>query len=261
VEALRYEASGRRGGARGVTRDEQTAAVPAGVRASLDEETAVLAEARGLIASDDVQGIPTDLRDAINNLNGIIAEASEAQLVAGLAATVESARASAAIIEDSAQGVPAIFAELEKLAATAGALELDTLVSEATNTLNSIDRLVGSQSTQDLPASLSAALDQMRLFLAEVREGGAVTNVNATLASASEAAQAIEEAAASFPALAAQARALVSQSDAVLQTYGDRSRFNSELLAALRDIQEAADSVSDLARAIQRNPNSLLTGR
>ena len=37
-------------------------------------------------------------------------------------------------------------------------------------------------------------------------------------------------------------------------------RYNSAL-ATLRDIQEASDAISSLARTIERNPNSLLIGR
>ena len=53
--------------------------------------------------------------------------------------------------------------------------------------LNSIDALIGSDTTADLPQSVSAALDEVRLFLGEVRAGGAIENVNAALASASAA--------------------------------------------------------------------------
>lgn len=108
---------------------------------------------------------------------------------------------------------------------------------------------------------MNAALDEMRGFLAEVRAGGAVENVNAALASANAAARAVEDAVSTLPALAARANRLVAQSEAVIESYSERSRFGAETLQTLRDIQEAADAVSALSRQIQRNPNSLLTGR
>lgn len=261
LEALIDETTATLGVVSGYIADENTAALPGALVASLDETTALIAEARALVASDDVAAIPGELRTTIAGLNAIIAEATEERIVAQLAAAVDSAAASAASVQDAASGLPGIVRELENLAQQANELEVDALVTEATRVLNTIDTLFSSDATQDLPASLSASLDELRLFLAEVREGGAINNVNAALASANEAAQAIEQAAASLPALAAQAQNLMARTDNVVQTYGDRSRFNAETLSALRDIQEAADAVSALARAIQRNPNSLLTGR
>ncbi len=223
--------------------------------------TALIEEGRTLIASEDIAAMPAELRGVVTRLNGIITALDEADISAQLAAAVNSANNAAASIETASANLPGITAELESLAAKTNALELDTLVAEATATLNSINALVAADETRDLPASLASALDEMALFLADVREGGAVENVNAALASAADAARAIEEAAASLPALSARATALVAQTDAVVQSFGERSRFNAETLSTLRDIQEAADAVSALARAIQRNPNSLLTGR
>jgi paraquat-inducible protein B len=98
-------------------------------------------------------------------------------------------------------------------------------------------------------------------FLQRFAKAARLRNVNAALASANSAAQAIEDAAESLPALSAQAGALVSQTQSVVDSYSERSRFNQETLSTLRDIQSAADAISALARTIQRNPSSLLTGR
>jgi paraquat-inducible protein B len=223
--------------------------------------TALLDETRALIASPDIAAIPGDVRKTIADLNAIVAQAGEADLVGKLTTAIESASGAAASIDTASANLPQITAQLEELAGKANDLDLAGLVNEATATLDSIDKLVGSQSTQDLPASLSAALDEVRVFLSEVRQGGAIENVNAALASANEAARAIENAAASLPQLAERATALVTETQSVLDNYGERGRFNAETLATLRDIQDAADAVSSLARAIQRNPNSLLTGR
>ena len=154
-----------------------------------------------------------------------------------------------------------LIAQIEALTEKANALELNALVASANSTLDSIDALIASDDTMDLPGTVNAALDEMRGFLAEVREGGAIENVNAALASANEAAQAVEEAVAGLPELATRANSLVSQTEAVIASYGERSRFNAETLETLRDIQSAADALTALARTIQRNPSSLLTGR
>ncbi len=254
VEALITEATATLNQIDGFIATEAMQAAPEALVGLVDE-------ARGLIASEDLQAIPTDLRRVVGQIDGILTTLAEADVATQLTSAINAANSAAASIDTAATDLPAITAELNALAARANTLDLEGLVTATSETLNSINALVGADTTQDLPASLSVALDEMAMFLAEVREGGAITNVNAALASAADAAQAIETAAASLPALSARATALVGQTDAVLQSYGERSRFNAETMSTLRDIQEAADAVSSLARAIQRNPNSLLTGR
>ena len=222
---------------------------------------ALLEEARGLVASEDTQAVPGDLRKVINDLDAIIASATEADLVGDFDAALSVATQAAANVEEATRNLPQITAEIEALTAKANSLEFEALVASATQTLDSIDRLIGSDDAAALPASLNGALDQMRGFLAEVREGGAIENVNAALASANEAARAVEEAVSTLPELSARASRLVAQTEAVIESYSERSRFSAETLATMRDIQEAADAVSALSRAIQRNPNSLITGR
>lgn len=222
---------------------------------------ALLEEARGLVASEDTQAVPGDLRKVINDLDAIIASATEADLVGDFDAALSVATQAAANVEEATRNLPQITADIEALTARANTLEFEALMASATQTLDSIDRLVGSDDAAALPGSLNGALDQMRGFLAEVRAGGAIENVNAALASANEAARAVEEAVSTLPELSARASALVAQTEAVIESYSERSRFSAETLATMRDIQEAADAVSALSRAIQRNPNSLITGR
>ncbi|MDG1863063.1 MAG: MlaD family protein [Yoonia sp.] len=241
--------------------DESLRAAPASLTALLDE-------ARGLIANEDIQAVPaevrgavTDVRQSLANLNAIMASADEQQIVMKLAETLETANTAIANIEESTRNLPQITAQIEAIIAKANALELDSLVANATATLASIDTLIGSDATAELPASLSAALDEMMVFLAEVRKGGAIENVNAALQSASEAAKAIETSVQGLPDLSSRASRLVTETEAVIASFGERSRFSAETLGTLRDIQSAADAVTNLARTIQRNPSSLLTGR
>ena len=234
--------------------DENTRMAPESLVALLDES-------RALIANDDLQSVPKDLRDVIAELDAIVSRATELDLVGDLDGAITSASQAAANIEEATRNLPEITAQIEALTAKANALELDALVASANSTLDSIDALIASDDTMDLPGALNGSLEEIRLFLAEVREGGAIENVNAALASANEAAQAIEEAVAGLPDLSARANSLVSQTEAVIASYGERSRFSAETLATMRDIQSAADALTSLARTIQRNPSSLLTGR
>lgn len=261
VESLLVEATQTLANIDALIASEGIQSLPATAQTALDEMQLLMADARTLVASEDLQAVPGDLRAAVAQLDSVIAQVNEADLVSRLGTAIDTATQAVESIDIAATDLPAITAELQALAEKANALEIDTLINEAAQTLETIDTLLGADGTQDLPAQLGSALDEVRGFIGEVRDGGAITNVNAALAAANEAAQAIERAAADLPDLSNRANALMSQTQGVLDSYSDRSRFNAETLATLRDIQAAADAVSSLARAIQRNPNSLLTGR
>ena len=221
----------------------------------------LLAEARGLIASGDVQALPGELRNVATSANTLLTDLTAQQVTQKLTEAIDAASRAAANIDTASAQLPQITEQLNTLSANAAQMDLDSLAAAAEQTLNSINALVDTPQARALPASLSSALDEVQLFLNDIREGGAVENVNAALLSANNAARAIEEAARTLPELSRQTGALVTSTGAVLSTYGERSRFNAETLSTLRDIQEAADAVSALARAIQRNPSSLITGR
>ena len=115
--------------------------------------------------------------------------------------------------------------------------------------------------TQLFITSLTGALDEAREALAELRAGGVVENTNQTLASARDAAAAVQEAAESLPDLSARIQRLVGEAERVVTSYDSQSTFNRETVSALREVRAAAEALSKLARAIERNPNSLLFGR
>ncbi|HEV8034878.1 intermembrane transport protein PqiB [Yoonia sp.] len=234
--------------------DDSTRNAPAALVSLLDES-------RALIASEDLQAIPNDLRTVINDINGLVAEASETGIITNLDAAIATAAQAATNIEQATQNLPQITADIQALTTRANQLELEALVASATETLNAIDAFIGTDDAIAFPAEANAALISLRSFLDEVREGGAIENVNDALASASQAASAVEDAVSTLPALSARANDLVTQITTVVNSYGERSRFSAETLATLRDIQEASDAISSLARTIERNPNSLLIGR
>lgn len=234
--------------------DDSTRNAPAALVSLLDES-------RALIASEDLRAIPNDLRTVINDINGLVAEASETGIITNLDAAIATAAQAATNIEQATQNLPQITADIQALTTRANQLELEALVASATETLNAIDAFIGTDDAIAFPAEANAALISLRSFLDEVREGGAIENVNDALASASQAASTVEDAVSTLPALSARANDLVTQITTVVNSYGERSRFSAETLATLRDIQEASDAISSLARTIERNPNSLLIGR
>jgi paraquat-inducible protein B len=250
--------------------------------ALLEQTNATLASIDALVASDDVVALPGSVTQALDEVRTLVTDVRQGgaidNLNAALAATSNAARSVETSVRDlpdlteravnlvtrleaATENLPQITAEIEALAVKANSVEVEALIDQATATLGGIDAFISAQGTQGLPAAITSSLREVDLLLADIREGGAVQNVNAALASASQAAQAIETAAEGLPALSQQATRLVNTINSVAAVYGDRGRFISDTAATLRDIQEAADAVASLARAIQRNPNSLLTGR
>ncbi len=80
-------------------------------------------------------------------------------------------------------------------------------------------------------------------------------------ASTKEAAESVASAAADLPDLTAQLEAMVGKANALVDNYGANSTFNAETMDLLRELQATAKAVTQLARTIERNPNSLLIGR
>ena len=227
----------------------------------VDNAAGTLEAITALVEDEATQALPGALRGAADELGAILARATAADLVGGLDTAIASAAAAARNVEVAAEDLPQITAQIEAFVERANALELQGLVDNANATLDGIDAFLDQDSTRAVPENLNAALSETRAILAQLREGGAVENVNGALAAARSAAVAIERSVADFPALSTQARAMVARIDAVVEGYSTRSRFGTETLTTLQDIQDAADAVSALARQIQRNPNSLLTGR
>ena len=233
---------------------EDTRAAPGAVVALLDQ-------ARSLIGSDEMQALPGDLRGAVTDLRGILRALDEQKAVDRLVAALTEAEQAADAVSTSVEDFPAIAEELRAVVAKANGLQLEALVDAASKVLDSADRLITAEGTQGLPPALTGALSEVQAVLSELRAGGVVPNVNATLASASKAAEAVAEATKDLPQLAERLDRLVAQAEALVAAYGPRSPVNEEMLSTLRDARATARAFSQLARALERNPNSILFGR
>lgn len=230
-------------------------------RAAPGAAVALLDEARALIGGEDMQALPADLRGAVAGLRGVLDALTEQKAVDRLVAALAAAEEAAGSVSTSVEDFPAIAEELRAVAAKANALELEALVASANKVLESADRFLNAEGTQALPPALSGALREVEAALAELRAGGVVPNINSTLASASKAAEAVALAAKDLPQLAERLDRLVGQAESLVGAYGARSPVNEEILSALREARATARAFSQLARALERNPNSLLFGR
>ncbi|SIT06584.1 paraquat-inducible protein B [Roseivivax lentus] len=235
--------------------------IPGEVTVALNELQSVLASVNAVAGSEDTQGLPgqvstvlSDLEEIAGSLNTMVSEIERQEVVTRITDAVAS-------VEQAADGLPDLVDQADAILRDAGEVPLETLANRTSDLLASAEALIDQPSTRALPAELNGALEQLTLTLEELRAGGIVDNANATLASARDAASAIEEATQLLPGLATQLRGVANEASSTLSAYGRQSEFTRETQGAIRQIEAAAAAIERLARTIERNPNSLILGR
>ena len=221
----------------------------------------LLGELQGLVASDDVKNIPVSLNATLMRVETLVTQLEQERIAAKLGEVLASAATAASAVETSVVGVPALISQIEAVAAKAESLEINALVSELTGLTKAAEAVVGADEAKALPGSLKRALDEVNYTLQELREGGAIENVNQTLASARNAADSIAVSSKDLPKIVDQLTALFAQAGQTIAGFNKGDQLSREAQTTLRDIQKAADALASLARTIERNPNSLLLGR
>jgi len=221
----------------------------------------LLSDISGLVTSDDVKNIPVALNATLTRVEGLVAELEQQRIAESLGKTLVAAAEAAGAVTSSVEGVPELVAEIQTVAANAATLEFDVLIAELVSLTSSAEDLVSSPETAQLPVALAGALDQLNATLKELREGGAVVNVNQTLASARTAADSIAVSARDLPTVIARLNTLFAQAGQTIEGFNKGDELSRSAQGALRDIQQAAKALEKLARTIERNPNSLLLGR
>lgn len=151
--------------------------------------------------------------------------------------------------------------DLRGVAAKVTELKAEELINATTDLMRSADALIDSDGARDLPPAMAAALDEVRVMLSELREGEAVSNVNAALTSAKDAAGSVQEAVQGLPGIVNRLEGLLTQAEGLIGAYGARSEFNDETVSMLREVRAAARSIAALVRQLERNPNSILFGK
>ncbi|KIT15401.1 MlaD family protein [Jannaschia aquimarina] len=246
-----------------------------GVQALPDEASALLAEARAVIAAPEIRALIEDLPVISEDLRTITSELRSAQAASALTSALDAAERAATSFADSTTDLPELTASarrvteqaevlaerLTQLTEKANALALDELVNSTTDLMTTADAFLSSDDAGDVPVVLSETLQELRRTIETIRTGGTLDNLNATLNSASGAADSIRIAAEDLPALVNRLQGLTTSATGVLSTYDSDSRVAQELFATLRAATRAAEDVSSLSRTIERNPNSLLLGR
>ena len=223
--------------------------------------SALLSDLRGVVSSPSVQDIPETLNAALGRVDAILAQIEEEQAVARVLEAIDATTNAASTVAGSVDGVPALVDRLVEVAAKAEILPLEELTAQITEILASADAVVSAPAMQELPASLAGALNELNLTLAELREGGAVGNVNATLLSAREAADAVALSTRDLPELVERITEVFDQASATIAGYNKGEVISRDAQAALQDISEASRAIAALARLLERNPSALIRGR
>lgn len=232
-----------------------------GTRQAPDAALALIEDIRALVGGEDTQALPGELRGGLAEVRGMVEELRLRGAIDKLVTVLESADTIAANTATASGEIPALVADIRGLVARASGVEIETLAAAATRLVESTDRLIGSDEMRALPPALASALAEVSQVLAALREGEAVENVNRTLASTRSAAESVAQAMQSLPELSQRLERLVAQADGLIAAYGARSDFNTEAMQVMREFRDTARAVTQLARAIERNPNSLLIGR
>lgn len=254
VEELMQAAIGALNSVQSLAGDPETRNVPTAV-------TDLLAEVRALISGDDVSATLANVRSATDTLRQMAQDLEQGQAVGSLISALGRANSAMVGIDDASSDFPEIARQLRELSARANTLPIEDLANSTDSLIQSMDNILANPDMQRVPGTVSDALAEVARVLGEVREGGAIGNANEAIAAARTAADNVSAAVQNLPALADRAARLLDQTGSTVSGYGSDSRFNVELVTALRSLQEAANTINSLARAIQRNPNSIILGR
>lgn len=164
--------------------------------------------------------------------------------------------------------VPDADAGVNGLVTRISNLPIEELMTAATQALGNVSKLTGTaegvlaaDGMDRIPQTIDQTLQEVRSLVTDIRDGGAIENLNATLRSADSALKSIDSAASTLPALAQRLNEAADGLQAVVSGYDSDSRFYKDIRGVLRDISTTAESFRSLARSIERNPNSLLLGR
>jgi len=254
IEELLNSAIGLMNSLQAFVGSDELQQTPRDVRTLINEVT-------GLVSSDSVQNIPVSLNATLLRVETLVATLEEEQMAKRLLDAVDSVSEAATSFSTSTEGVPELVEEMQAVAAKASELELQQLVDELTALTRSADQVIGTPDAVALPGSLKNALDELNYTLQELREGGAVENVNQTMASARNAADNIAVSAQDLPQIVNRLSTLFTQAERTIEGYNKGDQISRTAQETMRDIQKAADALASLARTIERNPNSLLLGR
>ncbi|MGB3244187.1 MAG: MlaD family protein [Sulfitobacter sp.] len=224
----------------------------------------LLAEISGLVTSDEVKNIPVALNATLKRVESLVGQLEEQQLAARLVSAVETVTETASAVTTSVEGVPELLKDLSALARKAEALNIEDLVREATDLVNTAEALIASDSIAALPVAMKEAVDQVNTSLAELRAAGAVNAINETLASVRVAAQNAATGSEALPQITERLTQVLNDAAATTANINTAVAGVPELITQFKAVATKAESlevqelVSELT-ALTRSADELIS--
>ncbi|GLK66308.1 PqiB family protein [Paracoccus kondratievae] len=238
------------------------------IEEALKSATDMMNSITAIASSEDTRAIPAALRGTLEDaqaaageIRQVTTELRESGAVGQVRRMVDEAAAAAEAVKLAAADVPAMVDQIDAAAAKIEAVDFAAIGNEAEGILRDVRALLGTEDAEQLPKNLSETLQAASGLLNDLRDGNAAGSLNTALASASTAAQDVSDAAKRLPQLSARLEALAARADAVMAAYGERSSFNNETINLMREMRRAANAFGSLARTIERNPQAFILGR
>lgn len=221
----------------------------------------LIADANALVGSQGMQEAPQALADTLNAARSLMVDLQRADTAQKLSDALIAAQGAAQGVSNATQGIPLLSMRLSELAEKANALPIEGLLASATLLVQDADRILTAPGAEQIPGSLTAALDQVRSLVVELRQSGTATNVNGALVSVAEAGQSFQALSRNLAILIPKLAAVAETADSVLSSVDVGSELNYEAAAALREVRDAARAITALAATVERRPNSLILGK
>lgn len=234
----------------------------------LRSATDMMDSVTALASSQDTRAIPAGIRKTVNEAQAtltevrqIAADLNKSETATKIGPMIEEATKAFEAVELAAADVPEMVDEIDAIAAEVGEVDFAAIGVQAEGILADIRAILGTEDAEALPRNLSATLEATTKLLNELSDGNAAGSLNNLLDSASVAADEIAKAVQQVPQLVQRLESTAARAEAVLAAYGDRSAFNSEAVNMMRELRRATESFGSLARMIERNPRAFILGR
>lgn len=214
-----------------------------------------------LLSTEAAGSLLPNINAVAEGLNQLVIEFDEAGLIESYGAVGTEAELLLEELDASNAALQVILSDVGALTETLPQVQVDALADSLDQLMQRLSAVLAAPGIDDIPAELAQTLAELRSLSQELRTGGAVANLNAALDTANGTLTTINTAAEQVPGLVSRLNAMATSLDSTISDYSSNSRLYGEMRSAVAEISRAAESIRSLARAIERNPNSLITGR
>jgi len=221
----------------------------------------LIEDANAIVASQGVREAPQALADTLNAARALMVDLQRADTAQKLSDALVAAQGAAQSFSGAVEGVPMLSLRLTQLAEKANAMPIEALLASTTLVMQDADRILRTPEAEQIPSSITAALDQIRSLVIELRQSGTATNVNGALVSVAQAGQSFQTLSQNLSVLIPKLVSVAESADSVLSSVDVGSELNYEAATALREVRDAARAITALAATVERRPNSLLLGK